>query len=124
MKTFFLGTLPFAMILVFFITELGHTKTEKEGGSQSPKSPRGHKVPKASSPSMEQITQGKTLYEGRARCVHCHGHKAVRRELTDQELFSIIKFGVPGTSHIAFKYLLSDEEVWSIVYYQLRNNLR
>jgi len=39
MNTFFWGILPFVMILVFSIAELG--QTEKEGGSQSPKSHRG-----------------------------------------------------------------------------------
>ena len=72
--------------------------------------------------SPDILAQGKALYEGRARCVHCHGQNALRRTLTKEEIFSIIKFGVPGTSHIAFQHLLSDEEIWPIVHYQLRNS--
>jgi hypothetical protein len=30
---------------------------------------------------------------------------------------------VPGTSHIAFKHILSDEEIWAIVHYQLHSNI-
>lgn len=82
------------------------------------------RVPDLSHPSMEEIKQGKALYEGLARCVHCHGRTALRRPLTAQELFSIIKFGVPGTSHIPYKHLLSDEEIWAIVQYQLHDTCK
>lgn len=105
-----LRTLLFMLILAFSIAEFGYTKTAKES-----------ERPHASPPSLETIQQGKALYEGLARCVHCHGHTAMRRPLTKQELFSIIKFGVPGTSHMPFMYLLLDEEIWAIVDYQLHD---
>ncbi|MGV7227986.1 MAG: c-type cytochrome [Nitrospirales bacterium] len=98
------------LILAVSIVEFGHTKTASESDR-----------PKASPPSVEHIQQGKALYEGLARCIHCHGQTALRRPLTKQELFSIIKFGVPGTSHMPFKHLLSDEEIWAIVQYQLHD---
>jgi hypothetical protein len=104
------GTLTFVLIVVFLIAEPGHTKIAKEG----------HR-PIAPAPSRDHHQRGKALYEGLARCIHCHGSNALRRPLTKQELFSIIKLGVPGTSHMPFKYLLSDEEIWSIVNYQLRD---
>ena len=103
-------TLIFALILVVSIHEFGYTKTAKES-ARSPNSP----------PSLEHIQQGKALYEGLARCIHCHGQTAVRRPLSKEELFSIIKKGVPGTSHMPFKHLLSDEEIWAIVQYQLHD---
>jgi len=103
-------TLIFTLILAVSIAEFGHTKTAKD-------SDRSHDTP----PSLENIQQGKTLYEGLARCIHCHGQAALRRSLTKQELFSIIKFGVPGTSHMPFKHLLSDEKIWAIVEYQLND---
>ena len=102
--------LIFILILAVSIVEFGYTKTAKE-------SDRSY----ASPPSLEHIQQGKALYEGLARCIHCHGQTALRRPLTKQEIFSIIKFGVPGTSHIPFKHLLSDEEIWAIVQYQLHD---
>ncbi|MEO8325459.1 MAG: cytochrome c [Nitrospirota bacterium] len=104
------GTLAFVLIMAFSIVEPGHTGTRQKGDQ-----------PDALPPSVERIQQGKALYEGLARCIHCHGQTAVRRPLTKQELFSIIKLGVPGTSHMPFKHLLSDEEIWSIVYYQLHD---
>jgi len=103
-----LKTLILMFILLIAIPEFGHTKTVKESDRQH-----------ASPPSSERIQQGKALYEGLARCIHCHGQTAVRRPLTKEELFSIIKLGVPGTSHMPFRYLLSDEEIWAIVQYQL-----
>lgn len=105
---FILGTLTFVLIEAFSIVEPGYTERVKESD-----------VPDTSSPSLEQVKQGKALYEGVARCIHCHGQTALRRPLTSQELFSIIKNGVPGTSHMPFRYLLSDEEIWAIVHYQL-----
>jgi mono/diheme cytochrome c family protein len=87
--------------------EPGHTATAQEVDRPNP-----------SAPSLDRIQQGKVLYEGLARCVHCHGQTALRRPLTRQELFSIIKFGVPGTSHMPFTYLLSDEQIWAIVEFQ------
>lgn len=104
------GTLAFVLILAFSIVEPGHTGTIQKGDQ-----------PDALPPSVEQLQQGKALYEGLARCMHCHGQIAVRRPLSKQELFSIIKLGVPGTSHMPFKHLLSDEEIWAIVYYQLHD---
>lgn len=98
------------LILAFTTAEFGDTKTAKE-------SERSHD----SAPSLEHIQQGKALYEGLARCIHCHGQTSVRRPLTKEELFSIIKNGVPGTSHMPFRYLLSDEEIWAIVQYQLHD---
>jgi mono/diheme cytochrome c family protein len=109
-KPFMLRTLAFVLIVAFLIIEPGHT--ERAGAGD---------ILDASPPSVGHMEQGKALYEGVARCVHCHGRTALRRALTAQELFSIIKFGVPGTSHMPFTYLLSDEEIWSIVYYQLRD---
>lgn len=103
-------TLIFTLILAISIVEISHTKTAKESDR-----------PHASPPSLEHIQQGEALYEGIARCIHCHGQTALRRPLTRQELFSIIKFGVPGTSHMPFKHLLSDEEIWAIVEYQLND---
>lgn len=118
-KAFNLATLTVVTIFIFSITGLGHTQSTEEGNRKS----QGYqgKV-EATQPSLEQIQQGKALYEGLARCVHCHGQKALRRLLSYQELFSIIKFGVPGTSHIPFQRLLSDEEIWSIVYFQLSDH--
>jgi mono/diheme cytochrome c family protein len=109
-KTCYWVTLPFVLLVAFLIAESGHTKIAKEGD-----------IPHASPPSLEQVKQGKALYEGLARCIHCHGPNALRRPLMDQELFSIIKFGVPGTSHMPFMYLISDEEIWAIVQYQLHD---
>lgn len=100
--------LAFALFLAFSLVETGHTKTTQEIDRPNPKAP-----------SLERIQQGKTLYKGLARCVHCHGSTALRRPLTATELFSVIKFGVPGTSHIPYQHLLSDEEIWAIVEYQL-----
>jgi mono/diheme cytochrome c family protein len=99
-----------AFILAFLRVEPGHT--EISGKSE---------ISDASPLSREQLKQGKALYEGLARCIHCHGQTALRRPLTKQELFSVIKFGVPGTSHMPFRYLLSDEEIWAIVQYQLHD---
>jgi len=104
------ATPVFVFVVAFLLAEPGHTKIAKED-----------ELPHASPPSVEQLKQGKTLYEGLARCIHCHGQTALRRPLTKQELFSVIKFGVPGTSHMPFKYLLSDEEIWAIVQYQLHD---
>ena len=98
------------LILAASLVQFGHTKTAKESDR-----------PHASPPSLERVQQGKALYEGLARCIHCHGQTALRRPLTKQELFSNIKFGVPGTSHMPFKHLLSDEEIWAIVQYQLHD---
>lgn len=98
------------LILVFLIAEPARTKTITDSDR-----------PHASAPSSKPIQEGKALYEGLARCIHCHGQTALRRPLTEQELFSIIKNGVPGTSHMPFKYLLSDEEIWAIVQYQLQD---
>lgn len=98
------------LILAASLVQSGHTKTAKESDR-----------PHASPPSLERVQQGKALYEGLARCIHCYGQTALRRPLTKQELFSIIKFGVPGTSHMPFKHLLSDEEIWAIVQYQLHD---
>jgi len=102
--------LIFALILAFPTAEFGQTKTAKESDR-----------PHASPLFLEHIQEGKALYEGLARCIHCHGQTALRRPLTKQELFSIIKNGVPGTSHMPFKHLLSDEEIWAIVQYQLHD---
>jgi hypothetical protein len=96
------------LILTFSLAEFGHTTSPKKGD-----------IPPASSPSGENIQRGKALYKGLARCVHCHGSAALRRPLTATELFSVIKFGVPGTSHIPYQHLLSDDEIWAIVEYQL-----
>ena len=103
-----LKTLMFLLMLAFSIAEFRYTKTAK-----------GSDLSHASPPSMEHVKQGKALYEGLDRCIHCHGDTALRRPLTKQVLFSIIKFRVPGTSHMPFMYLLSDEEIWAIVQYQL-----
>ena len=70
-------------------------------------------------PTPEMLQQGQTLYEGKARCIGCHGQIALRRPLSEQGLFAIIKFGVAGTAHFPFHYLLSDEEILAIVHYQL-----
>ncbi|MDT3779047.1 cytochrome c [Nitrospira sp. MA-1] len=107
-QSFYGGTLAFVMIMCLSVVEPGHPGTILNGDQ-----------PDALPPSEERLQQGKALYEGVARCMHCHGQTAVRRPLTKQELFSIIQLGVPGTSHMPFKHLLSDEEIWSIVYYQL-----
>jgi len=98
------------LILAVSLAEFGYTKTAKESDR-----------PHASPPSLEHIQEGKALYEGLARCSHCHGQTALRRPLTKDELFAIIKDGVPGTSHMPFKHLLSDEEIWAIVQYQLND---
>jgi len=103
-------TRALVVIVAFLIADPGHT--EIVGKSD---------IPDDSPPSIEQLKQGKALYEGLARCIHCHGQTALRRPLTQQELFSVIKFGVPGTSHMPFRYLLSDEEIWDIVQYQLQD---
>ncbi|MGB5053581.1 MAG: cytochrome c, partial [Nitrospirales bacterium] len=104
------GTLAFVLMVGFSIVGPGHTTTAQEIDRPNP-------LP----PSLERIQPGKGLYEGLARCIHCHGQTALRRPLTRQELFSIIKFGVPGTSHMPFMFLLSDEQIWDIVEYQLRD---
>jgi mono/diheme cytochrome c family protein len=109
-KTFIGGTLTAVLIVACSTAEPGHMKTAKGGD-----------IPNHSPSSIEQVKQGKALYEGLARCIHCHGHTALRRPLTRKELFTIIKFGVPGTSHIPYTHLLSDEEIWAIVNYQLRD---
>ena len=103
-------TLAFVLMVAFSIVEPGHTNTAQEIDRPNPPAP-----------SLDRIQEGKALYEGLARCIHCHGQTALRRSLTRQELFSIIKFGVPGTSHMPFTYLLSDEQIWAIVEYQLRD---
>lgn len=105
----FWGTLAFVLMAAFSTVEPGHTSTAQEIDRPTPPTP-----------SLERIRQGKGLYEGLARCIHCHGQTALRRPLTRQEFFSIIKFGVPGTSHMPFMFLLSDEQIWAIVEYQLR----
>jgi hypothetical protein len=105
----FWGTLVFVLVVNFSIVEPFHTTTAQEINRPNP-----------STPSLERIQQDKSLYVGPARCVYRHGQTALRRPLTGQELFSIIKSGVPGTSHMPFTYLLSDEEIWDIVAYQLR----
>ena len=97
-------------IVVCSALEPGHATTAQEMDR-----------PDVSTPSLKHIQQGKALYEGLARCIHCHGRTALRRPLTSQELFAVIKNGVPGTSHMPFKYLLSDEEIRAIVQYQLQN---
>lgn len=76
----------------------------------------------ASSPmaTHELLQQGQRLYEGKARCQGCHGRIAVRRPLSEDALFSVIKFGVPKTAHFPFQYLLSDAEIWAIVHFQLQ----
>ena len=102
------GMLAFVLMVAFCIVEPGKITTAQEIERPTP-----------SAPPLERIQQGKALYEGLARCVHCHGQTPLRRPLTRQELFSIIKFGVPGTSHMPFTYLLSDEQIWAIVQYQL-----
>lgn len=112
-QTCYVGTLAFALIMASSIVEPGHTGTIQKGDQ-----------PDALPPSVERIQQGKALYEGLARCIHCHGQTALRRPLTKQELFSIIKFGVPGTSHIPFQHLLSEEEIWAIVQYQFHDTCR
>ncbi len=104
------GTLAFVLIMAFSIVEPGHPETIQKGDQ-----------PEVLPPSVERLQQGKALYDGLARCLHCHGQTAVRRPLTNQELFSIIKLGVPGTSHMPFMYLLSDEQIWAIVQYQLND---
>ncbi|WP_420888066.1 c-type cytochrome [Candidatus Nitronereus thalassa] len=118
-NAFNVAALIIVTTLAFSLTEIGRAETPLSVDGQSPRPQSGSSEPPT---SREQITQGKALYEGRARCVHCHGRNAMRRPITKQELFSIIKFGVPGTSHIPFTHLLSDEEIWSIVYFQLNDN--
>lgn len=103
-------TLAFVLIMAFSIVEPVHSVTAQKSDE-----------PQALPPSVERFQLGKALYEGLARCMHCHGRTAVRRPLTKQELFSIIKLGVPGTSHMPFMYLLSDEQIWAIVDYQLND---
>jgi hypothetical protein len=70
--------------------------------------------------SPETLQEGQRLYEGKARCQGCHGRMALRRPLSKDALFSVIKFGVPGTAHFPFQYLLSDAEIWAIVHFQLQ----
>ncbi|MDH5574986.1 MAG: cytochrome c, partial [Nitrospirota bacterium] len=87
-----LRTQIFIVILAFTAPEFGYTQaaTERERSRDSPA-------------SLERIQQGKALYEGLARCIHCHGQTAMRRPLSKEELFAIIKNGVPGTSHMPFQ---------------------
>ena len=89
--------------------------------------------------SAEVQAKGKTLYEGRATCITCHGqtgggdgplaasldpsprnfhHHGFWRHRTEGELFWVIKYGVPGTAMIGFGDQLSDEEIWTIVQYE------
>jgi mono/diheme cytochrome c family protein len=110
------GILAFFVCVALCMAEPGYSRMV---GNES----RSQQAP-PSLPSLDRMQQGQALYEGLARCVHCHGHRAVRRSLTDQELFSIIKFGVPGTSHIPYTHLLSDDEIWSIVHYQLHETCK
>lgn len=107
-QTCYEGTLAFVLIMTLSIVEPVHSGTAQ-------KSDESQALP----PSVERLQRGKALYEELARCMDCHGRTAVRRSLTKQELFSIIKLGVPGTSHMPFKHLLSDEQIWAIVDYQL-----
>lgn len=87
----------------------------------------------------EIIAAGKALFEGKGRCVLCHGisgkgdgpaahmHKdppmdftncAVQKEREDGELFWIIKYGSPGSGMQALiPALLSEEEGWKLVAY-------
>ena len=85
------------------------------------------------------VAEGKTLYEGKARCFVCHGMTgkgdgsvahmfappprdftdcAFQKEREDGELFWIIKYGSPGTGmKQLIPGLLSEEEGWKIVAY-------
>ena len=66
--TWIVRILIFMLILDVSLAEFGYTKTAKESDR-----------PHASPPSLEHIQEGKALYEGLARCIHCHGQTALRR---------------------------------------------
>ena len=89
--------------------------------------------------SPEIVAKGKALFEGKAKCVTCHGkngkgdgpaahmHKPAPRNFTDcefqkaredGELYWIIKYGSPGTGMQAMiPNALTEEEGWDVVAY-------
>ena len=89
--------------------------------------------------SDQLLTEGKHLYEGKGSCYMCHGLsgkgdgpaapmlRPVPRRFTDcefqktredGELFSIIKYGNPGTGMVGVvPGELSEEDAWKIVAY-------
>lgn len=91
--------------------------------------------------SPEIVAGGKRLYEGKGRCVVCHGtsgkgdgpaahmHKphpprdftdcAFHKQRTEGELFWVIKYGSPGTGMQALvPHVLTEDEAWQIVAYE------
>lgn len=91
--------------------------------------------------SSEIVADGKELYEGKGRCVVCHGvdgkadvaaarmHKPhpprdftdcdFHNRRTDGELFWVIKYGSPGSGMQALvPNMLTEEEAWHIVAYE------
>ncbi|MEC4890623.1 MAG: c-type cytochrome [Nitrospira sp.] len=87
----------------------------------------------------EHVEQGKTLFQGKAFCVTCHGRdgkglgdiEGLRGKLprnftdkvwqaarTDGELFWILKNGSPGTDMASFvPLILTEEEAWHVLLY-------
>jgi mono/diheme cytochrome c family protein len=91
------------------------------------------------SPSAELLEKGKTLYQGKAFCIACHGRDGkglgtdlalkgpLPRDFTDVmwqnsrsdgELFWILKNGSPGTDMAPFiPLVLTEEEAWQVLLY-------
>ncbi len=88
----------------------------------------------------EIVAAGKALYEGKGRCVFCHGisgkgdgpaahmqahdpprdftNCAFQKERQDGELFWVIKYGSPGTGmQRLIPGMLSEKEGWEVVAY-------
>lgn len=89
--------------------------------------------------SSQVIERGKAIYHGKGTCVGCHGvegngrgpaaaqlnppprnfrHHGFWRHRTEGEIFWVIKHGSPGTAMAAFGPVLSDEEIWSVIWYE------
>jgi mono/diheme cytochrome c family protein len=89
----------------------------------------------------KNVERGKALYQKEAKptaCKMCHGVRGngngrlarglepaprnltcedTMRPLPDGQLFWIIKNGSKGTAMLAHRFILSDEDIWRIIYY-------
>jgi mono/diheme cytochrome c family protein len=91
-------------------------------------------------PSPENVTKGKTLFQGKATCFTCHGKEgrgdglaaagldpsprnftnaAFHAMRTDGELFWVIKEGIPGTAMMPMVgSVITEEEAWLVLLYE------
>jgi mono/diheme cytochrome c family protein len=91
-------------------------------------------------PDPENITKGKTLFQGKATCFTCHGKEgrgdglaaagldpsprnftnaAFHAMRTDGELFWVIKEGIPGTAMMPMVgSVITEEEAWLVLLYE------